>query len=512
MRKIFLYVIIVVIAQSLAADMGLWHDLYHVSGGTLYSDTPHQTIALEKEYLQLDNFNSGNVNAWFYFKNNGETTTVQIGFPIEITFSQDEMLLVQGKLFYPEGQKGIAVFSKPFMQYGGKTWPFTHIKSAKIPVSSAIHDGYDEKTEYIRISDFTDGRIEIAAADIADPSIIPYIEQDGVKINVQSVVVEKKRGQSLTLRFHFRFEIVFNAQKYSTVLVRYPSDILHKMEEGEDYRRFTSMRWRYVLSTGATWNGPIGDMVLALPAGAVLTEKGWSSIGFFNGYDMYRKTAFEPTGSEMITAYIREYDQEEYYEKETVISWAKIKKTPAFLQNITASSYLNEKGEAFRFSQCITGVPFGPEALFDGMRESAWCEGMPDEGIGQTVSFTLTEDKVGFRVQNGYMPALFKAKFDGDKTQLYHMNSRPKELLLSAVDGSVSYRLTLKDMPTEWQYFQIRLEKGRYTLQIMSVYNGSKWKDTCLGEMEFSAFPATLHTTYAGDVFFAQFFKTVMQQ
>lgn len=506
MRQITLCIVVVVIAQFVRADMGLWHDTYHVKSGALYSNTEHPTIALEKEYLQLDNFKSGDVQAWFYFNNSGDEATVQIGFPVEVSIDMDEMILVKDRLYYPEEQKGIRVYAKPFMQYGGKTWPFAHLKSAKIPVLNAIHDGYGEKTEYIRTSDFTNGRVELLASEIIEQSIIPYIEQDGARINVQSVVAEKKRGNSLTLRFHFRFSITFKARNHTTIVVKYPADMLHKMEEGEDYRRFTSLTWRYVLSTGATWSGPIGDMILALPEGASLSEKGWSSIGFFNGYDLYRKTGFEPTASEMITAGIREYEQAEYYEKDTIFAWTKVKKMPAFLQEVTASSQLKEKGEAFRFSQRITGVPFGPEALFDGMRESAWCEGEPDEGLGQSVSFTLTEDKIGFRLQNGYMQSLFATKYNGDKTQLYFMNSRPKELMLSSTDGAVIHRLQLKDSGTEWQYFPIRLAKGRYFLQIMTVYNGTKWKDTCLGEMEFSSFPTDLYDAYMQDAFFSRFF------
>ena len=488
--------------------MGLWSDRYSLASGALYSEAQHPSVILEKEYLRLDSFDKGTVDAWFSFYNTGsETVTIEAGFPIELVIDFDHMVLSKG-IVYNEGDgAGIPVLAQPVSGIVGKDWPYDYLKAAGISVNSAVVDDLGEKTGYILESDLKKGRVEISADPFARLSLLPKIEQDGKPIIVRSVVVEKIPGVPYVLRFHYRYSVTFTGKSRTVVHISYPSDLMRRMEEGPGGRRFTSKTWRYVLYTGATWNGLIGDLIFALPAGATLNVNGWESLGFRDGMDIYRKVAFEPGPTEMITSTINEYDMEDSYESDNRLPWSSVKKMPGYVADVSASSWIRETGESFLRGTAITGAPFTPFALFDGIRQTAWCEGVKGDGIGEFVSFAISSEVTGFRIQNGYVKALFKTQFDGDKQQYYYMNNRPKELLLMSQDKQFSYTILLTDTPDDWQYFPVRLVPGNYTLTIRSVYKGTKWDDTCLGEIEFSGFPVSVFDRYKNDLFFGEFFR-----
>ena len=66
----------------------------------------------------------------------------------------------------------------------------------------------------------------------------------------------------------------------------------------------------------------------------------------------------------------------------------------------------------------------------------------------------------------------------------FEKNNRVSTLELQKDNGEKAAVLRLADS-RELQYFAVSLAPGTYRAVIASVYPGSKWKDTCLGELRF---------------------------
>ena len=117
-----------------------------------------------------------------------------------------------------------------------------------------------------------------------------------------------------------------------------------------------------------------------------------------------------------------------------------------------------------------------PEFLTDGMVKTAWVEGAPGQGIGESV--TLYFDEV-YQVTG----VDIYARYHKSKS-LYRKNSRPKEIFVEFSDGS-GETFVLKNQfkkqsvrlsrPADTEYMKITME---------SVYLGSKFEDTVISEIE----------------------------
>jgi hypothetical protein len=104
-----------------------------------------------------------------------------------------------------------------------------------------------------------------------------------------------------------------------------------------------------------------------------------------------------------------------------------------------------------------------------------WAEGVNGQGIGEKIFIKETLASILY-ISIGYISY--------DKPYLYTMNSRPKEINIS-VNNKFSYRITLDDTPN---YQKIILpQQIRYddilTIEICSVYEGTRFQDTCINNI-----------------------------
>lgn len=117
------------------------------------------------------------------------------------------------------------------------------------------------------------------------------------------------------------------------------------------------------------------------------------------------------------------------------------------------------------------GNDYGPENLFDGSDGTAWCEGVPGTGAGESVaiSFGGQAMPLGLVIRNGY----------GKSADAYYDNARPRTVEVRTSTGNW-YRTELADtiadqdlsLPGEWIDW--------VSVTIVDVYPGSKWDDTCI--------------------------------
>ncbi len=113
----------------------------------------------------------------------------------------------------------------------------------------------------------------------------------------------------------------------------------------------------------------------------------------------------------------------------------------------------------------------------DGDADTAWVEGADGYGIGEWIMLRTASGETAhlqeLRIQNGYQRT--------DTT--YFSNARVKDIVVEFSDGSqINY--TLSD-GRAWQSIPLSgtIDTSSVKITIRSIYAGSKYQDTCLGEV-----------------------------
>lgn len=133
--------------------------------------------------------------------------------------------------------------------------------------------------------------------------------------------------------------------------------------------------------------------------------------------------------------------------------------------NVSASSEL--------FSS--QGVCYSAVNTIDKDKTTSWQENDEGDGIGEYLEYTLNGDSIkciGLVLGN--------AKSD----QSYQQNNRPENLRVF-VNGK-DFELHFDDTNSKkYIVFSEPVELNNFKIEVQSVYAGSKWKDTCISEIEF---------------------------
>ena len=135
------------------------------------------------------------------------------------------------------------------------------------------------------------------------------------------------------------------------------------------------------------------------------------------------------------------------------------------VKDVSASSYLSEKN-----------IKHVPDRIMDGDTTTAWVEGVEGNGEGESITFTFGDLYVvsDIKIWNGYQKS----------EDLYYKNARTSELELEFSDGSTE-RISLQDMASGFQEFALERHVTSYVkVKIVSTYDGSKYGDTVISEIE----------------------------
>lgn len=135
------------------------------------------------------------------------------------------------------------------------------------------------------------------------------------------------------------------------------------------------------------------------------------------------------------------------------------------VEDVTASSYLSEEN-----------IKHVPDLIMDGDTTTAWVEGVDGKGDGESITFTFGDLYAvsDIKIWNGYQKS----------EDLYYKNARPAELELEFSDGSTE-RISLQDMASGFQEFALERHVTSYVkVKIVSTYDGSKYEDTVISEIE----------------------------
>jgi len=509
-------------AGFLFADDGSWSDSrgFTPSVGALYSTQGNPDIALEKEYLELSDYRSGRTRAVFLFTNTAKAAvTVECAFPITLSFLVTELAL--DLTMQPTESRG------PSDQEG---WDFggtgSYSPQAPGPYRTSAGDWFqalgvhveqwepqepDWGGRFIPASTWPEGRKDFPAAAFKDKLSLS-IRQDGKEVPFTECVADFGEGpKKVTL--HFRHQLAFEPGASSEVEVVYESPAGAESFGGPDVPGYANLyEWNYVLGTGASWKGPIGSLVLAVPPGfngEIPAEL--KPLGSFSGRLLFRAAAWEPKASQDLDlswsdwSITLEQAAPGWLSEPREISLKNAARAPQGVRVLGASSFLKDKADVYVRSGVIRQAPFDPARLFDGIRETAWVEGKSGDGIGEYVTFAVDGPAYMVAVQNGFLRSPIDLPQKATWSY-FEKNNRVKTLEIRKGGGGTVAVLDLADV-RDLQYFTVALAPGTYRAMIAAVYPGTKWQDTCLGELTF--FPGSTKdlTALAKDRFFGTFFK-----
>jgi len=512
MKKLALVLLVLAPAVILFADDGTWSDSrgFTPSEGALYSIQGNPDIMLEKEYLELSDYKSGRTRAVFLFTNTSKAAvTSECAFPILMEFLVSELALdltmQPSESRGPTDQEGwdFGVSGRYSPQAGD--W----FQALGVHVEQWEPQERDWGGRFIPASTYPPGRQELPAAEFKDKLSLS-IRQDGREVPISTCVVDFGTDPK-KIALHFRHQLTFKPGASSEVEVVYATPGGASSSGGPDAASHVDIyEWNYILETGASWKGPIGSLALALPPdfrGGIPAEL--KPMGSFGGRLLYQADSWEPKRSQNL---VLSWEETTVTLGEAGPGWTSAPldiplksatRTREGVRVLGASSFLADKADVFVPGGVIRQVPFDGGRLFDGIRETSWVEGKSDDGIGEYVRFALDKPMYLVAVQNGFLRSTIDLP-EKATWSYFEKNNRVKSLEIRKENGGTAAVLNLADV-RDLQYFTVALAPGTYRALIAAVYPGTKWKDTCLGELVF--FPGTTKdlTPLAKDKFFGRF-------
>lgn len=147
-------------------------------------------------------------------------------------------------------------------------------------------------------------------------------------------------------------------------------------------------------------------------------------------------------------------------------------KNYTYLANeVISSSYLIEKSKKIK-----SDIHYLPYYIVDGQIGTCWVEGIKGPGIGEWILIPLTKkvklQKIGISIG-----------FDKNEMSFYD-NNRIKTLKVSLNDDS-SMNYTFNDnRGIQYIYFDEPIIISSLKFEIVDIYKGKKYDDTCLSEIE----------------------------
>lgn len=140
-----------------------------------------------------------------------------------------------------------------------------------------------------------------------------------------------------------------------------------------------------------------------------------------------------------------------------------------------ASSSLEQEGD----------LAYDIEKIHDGRMDTAWVEGVDGNGIGEffEIRFDSITPMTDITIWNGYMK----------NNYLYYSNNRAKKLKLYI--NNIAYAILELEDSRAPQRFDVELiQKFEWEnelvlkFEILEIYQGSKWDDTCITDIKFDGY------------------------
>lgn len=533
--------ILALLALALCAPRGLADDGswvtergYVPSEGALYSETGDPDVVMEKEYLELRDVGLGATRAVFQFHNTRSAgVTVECAFPIRFDFTARPITLDGNGKLVPDTESSVEGQQAPASY---KAWDFGDVVPSKNATGqpSALEDKGFVKSLLAALSVRTDPW-DAAAGDLyyagtcfrddqyprgrkeMDPAKLLklfgfHILQDGRELPVETCVADfgAVPGQ---LVLHFRHQLSFTPDGTSVLSVTYAMPTRSAVSAEPTATRSPGVSrqftWNYMLETASSWKDTLGRIVLAVPPGLHPDlHAPWQYLGTAKGELFYMAENWKPTSGENLSLEWRDTtaDYPEFWRRVTEpLDPGDLPSVDSPAKLLGASSSLPERADVFLPQGIWRNAPFDAARLFDGLPETAWAVRTPRGGVEEYVRFSLDSDVERIEISNGWQRSSVNFP-DKDTWSYYGKNNRVKTLDIVRDDGSLVERLRLADT-REVQRFNVSLSAGIYRAVIVDIYPGSRWNDTCLGELSFVRGTAEGFDAVNRDPFFTPFLE-----
>ncbi len=130
-------------------------------------------------------------------------------------------------------------------------------------------------------------------------------------------------------------------------------------------------------------------------------------------------------------------------------------------------------------------ITYSAENLLKEEKLLPWAEGVKGAGIGEKIYIErnsegtsyeyLSKWKIfGIAISNGYV--------DYNKPYLYEYNNRVKKIRVHYEGLNEYIDIEVQDTP-QIQYFRLDKLSGKIQIEILEVYKGEKWDDTCINSI-----------------------------
>ncbi len=521
-RLLPVLLVLAFLGPRVAADDGSWETDrgYVPAEGALYSEQGNPDIVMDKEYLELRDVARGSTRAIFQFRNTSSSpVTVECGFPVDFEFAARQVTLDGTGKLVAQDPGGNEASSAPEGAFAA--WDFGDVVPSKYAMGndqsppdegfvnnvlsalSILTDPWDAEGAmkaaddpdvyyagtYFPDSRYPRGRKEIDAARLRQ--LFGFrITQDGKEVPVSTCVADVGEAPGRVV-LHFRHQLSFAGGATSTVIVEYamPTRSAVSREGGVRIAPLrTTYTWKYILETASSWKDQLGRITLSLPADFQKDlPSPWKYAGTRKGRLFYTAEGWKPGPEANLSLswtstdidYVALWKDGVELDPDNLPAPS----SSAPVKLLGASSLLSEKADVFLWDGIWHNAPFDPARLFDGQPETAWVVRTAKGGVGEYVRFSVDKAISRVEIANGYQRST--VDFPDKATWSYFAkNNRVKTLDIVKDGGGLVQRLELADT-RDLQRFNLSLPPGTYRAVITAVYPGTRWNDTCLGEMTF---------------------------
>ena len=418
--RLFLLTTILLFSSDLFANWGEFHVGSSATGNIKPENT--EQVILVDENLNIELFETyAVVTVAYLFQNTGKSVTVTAGFPT-------------AALEYNKYRKRNEVTNYKIID-DGKEIPFKFVVG--------------ETTKRFPNYSFSEPAVN------EDGRLTDEIIQDPIRINwlISSIHFKKDEIKKINISYISQYQMAGGG-----------------LSDDIDYKPHV---FRYLLSTGNIWKGPIRYLKIAVHAIGLNPDK----LIFRGNSKFIRKnynsfvseiSNLEPTESDDI-----EINMNNSYSEKHGYTANGIHKYFVYSNNIfTEFKYTAESSSKLKSNDDRYSI----EGISDGDLRTAWVEGKKDDGIGESITLSSIKG-------NPNQIAIFPGY--GKSYNLYYANNRVAEIEVHINDKD-SFATTLEDKLLPMHFISLpesEEEVKKIRLIIKKVYKGKEYRDTAISEI-----------------------------
>jgi hypothetical protein len=322
------------------------------------------------------------------------------------------------------------------------------------------------------------------------------IEDYHIMVDNKEIIYEQEKGDKVDwlrnstdnspkpLVYWFSSSVNFKKSESKTVKITYESLYQSYWSGISSDVDYDADLFTYLLSTGATWKGPIKNGTINIRAVTVnpdsLIIKPANRFSRKNNTFSWSFTDLKPTLKDNITVDLNNKLSTKFnYSADKDESWYTFENDKYYFDfhqySAIASSVLSQN----------SGISCDAANVGDYNLGTAWVEGEKGDGIGESLTITLNKPTKLYQI--GIIPGYAKSK------SLYFANNRVAELKI-VLNDSFTITRSLEDDYVRWdagspKAYQF-IDLGGYDKEVKTikliinkVYKGTKYDDTCISEV-----------------------------